>query len=100
MDVDGERAEVAIVHAHDSGACGDRHVELVGVVDLNQRVESELAGATHQDAQHPRCQRRHDEQDRIRARGGRLEQLVRRYDEILPQHRHVNRLANRDQMIE
>ena len=96
--VDLEGLEVAVVDPDELGAQGDRALGLGLVVDLDERGEPELAGLVVEAAQGVVVQRADDQQGQVGAGGAGLDELVAGDDEVLAQHRYVDRGADRDQV--
>ncbi len=96
VDIDRERAQVAIVDADDgrrrrrratasSSRCAPRRARRGRGRRPSPSSRVSSAGRSAAD----------DQQDRIGARGPRLEQLILRDDEVLPEQRNVDRLPHR-----
>ena len=100
MDIDVERAQIAVVHADNARARIDCNRELGGVVHFDQHVEAERHRMVVQDLQLHRSERGDDQQHRVGARGARFVQLIFGHDEVFAQKRQRHRGANRGQMIE
>ncbi len=100
MDIDVERPEVPVVDADDAGCRvgGDR--KFLGAVHLDQGIQPERRRASSQMPQRGWGQRRHDQQNGIRAVRPRFKELILRDDEVLPQQRRLHGLTRGAQMIE
>src|SRR3954470_6272289 len=86
LDVDAEVAEVAVVEAEDVRVDVERALELLLVMDLDEHVEVEAARLLVQLVEVVVLERGDDQQDGVRAGGGRFVELIRVDDEVLAQH--------------
>src|SRR5215211_7082339 len=77
LDVDREIGQVAVVEAEHVGLDVQGDLQLALVVDLDQRVEVEVAGLAQQVVEVVGGERGDDQQDRVGAHGRRLVELER-----------------------
>ena len=92
--VDIEGLEVAGVDPDDAGPGVQSAAGLLRVVDLDQRGHPQAVHLAEQAGQGRLVERGDDEQDEVGAVGSRLEHLVGVDDEVLAQHRDVDRGAD------
>src|SRR5205085_2964727 len=100
LDIDLERAQIAVVDADDPRADVEGDRKLARVVNLDERVEPVPRRVIVQYLQLRRPQRRDDEQNRVGAGNLRLEQLVFRDDEVLAEQRQADRGPDRREVLE
>src|SRR5262249_22993405 len=100
FNVNGQRAEISIVDAHEIGAGINRSHQLTIVVDLDQCVESETSRRPQKPDEFVLVERRDDQQHRISTGSPRLDELVFGDDEILSEERSRNRCPYGTQVIE
>ena len=98
--VDLQGAQVAGVDADDVGARVDRAADLLDGVALDERRQAERLGALDEGHQRVLLECGDDEQSQVGPVDPGLPQLVARDDEVLAQHRHVDRATHRDQVVE
>ena len=92
--VELERRQVACVDADEPRADIGGAVDLIGGVRLDQRRHAELERERVQAAEHILLERRDDQQHEVGAGGACLEHLVLGRDEVLAQHRQLDRGSN------
>src|SRR5215218_3596442 len=100
LDVDREIGQVAVVEAEHVGLDVQGDLQLALVVDLDQRVEIEVAGLAQQVIEVVGVERRDDQQDRVGAHGRGLVELVGVDDEVLAQDRQLGRRERLAQVVE
>ena len=83
-----EGVEVAVVDADHGRARGERALELLGRVHLDQRRHVHLAPERHQLADDLGTQDRRDQEKRVGTGRARLVDLVRLEEEVLAEQRH------------
>ncbi len=99
VDVDLERAQVAVVEADQAGPCGEGALQLPGIVDLDERLETDLERVVHESRELPGRMENRQQQDEIRTGGPQHRQLDGLDDEILGQHRHGHRRPHRPKVV-
>src|SRR5256885_2084935 len=93
FDADGERFEVAVVYADDAGAASESAVELIGRVNLDERLHANLAAQGDEVAKQRIFKYGDDEAKAIRVVGASFPDLPGIEDKILAQNRELDRLA-------
>jgi len=93
-----EGGQVARVDADHGGAGVQGPVEFGLGVHLDQRQQADGDGPLDQRDQRALLQGGHDQQHQVRAVGPGLPELVGADHEVLAQHRHLHRTANRGQV--
>ena len=99
-DVDLHGAEVAVVDTDDVRPGVEGTGELAGSMYLDERGQPRLAGLVDQLSQRWPVERRRNQQHRVGAVRARLGHLVRCHEEVLAQHRHVDRRPDRREVLE
>ena len=100
LQVDLERAQVAVVDAEDAGGRVEGDFDLGFVVDFDQGLEAAGVGRVEQAPVVVATQGRHDEEDGIGAGHHGFVDLGLVHDEVLAQHRDVHRLADAGHEVE
>src|SRR5207248_5219429 len=98
--VDPERAEIARVHPDHASIETGRPPELLLVVGLHERVESELVRSAHEPGRRRVVEVAEDEECGIRSRLPQLAQVLLRREETLREQRQVGRRPRRAQVVE
>ena len=93
FDAHGERSEVAVVYADDAGAGGESAVELIGSVNLDERLHANLTAQGDEVAQQRIFKYRDDEEKAVCVVGAGFPDLPGIEDKILAQNRELDRLA-------
>src|ERR1700704_2336808 len=82
LDAHFEGAKIAVIHAEDARANGQRPRQLLASVDFDERLHSKLAAERKQFGKTRVIKRRDDQEEGIRVRRSRLPDLPRIDDEI------------------
>src|SRR2546425_3841863 len=98
--VDRQCPQIPVVDADDPCARIDRSRYLIGLVYFDEHVQPERRRLFSEVTQLLLVKGRHNQEDRIRSCGFRLEQLIFGDDEVLPQQWHVDLVSNRLKVLE
>ena len=98
FEIGPKRCQVPVVHADQRHAQRQGTLELLGVVDLDERGHPEPDRQPTQVDDLRISQDPHDQQHCVRSRTACLVHLERVDHEVLPQHRQIDRRANGDQI--
>src|SRR5574337_374973 len=99
VERDFKRAKIAIVDADETALERERPLTLAFVVGLDQDVEPEIVRGLVEGLGRLVVDRRHDDEDAVRAPGARLEHLIGIEHEILAQDGKRGRLTRFDQVL-
>ena len=100
LDIHLERLEVARVHADHRRVRGERAPEILLRMRLHERRETQVGGRLEERVELRVAERGHDQQDRVRPRRPRLDDLRGVHDEVLPEDRDRDRRPDRLQIRE
>ena len=99
-DINCQCPQIAIVHADDLRSGVQSNHQFIERVHLDKHVQPSLRRMRVELFEFEPRQRRNDQQDGIRARRTRLENLIAIDDEVLAKQRQLRRGADRRQVIE
>ena len=100
LDVDVERPQVAVVEPDQAGATGERALQLALVVDLDERLETDLESALDESGEPPRRMEDREQQDEVGAGGTQERQLDFLDHEVLGEDRDGDRRADRPEVVD
>ena len=100
IEIDLKRSQVSIVDAHQRGFELQDTVQILGIVDFDERLHAEFARVEIKVSQVAVVEALGDQQNAVGSGGASLGHLIAVDEEVFPQHRDLHHLPHGEQIVE